>query len=294
MKKLVIICLFGLFLLALTVPVQAQPKLDFRASGFIDVITEWWRNAVAGTYGATGDLSSANIQQVNRTAAYMEQRARLKFDAVMDKNLSGTIFFEMDSAQWGDTDGTRNKMGFWNADRASVEIKNVYIDMGLPYFGIPVPMTMRLGVQPLSIRPNLLVYTDGPGITAGINVDPVMIIPFWFKPLEGKDATADDVDAYGIHANAKIGTLTLGGYGMYYNMKTYPLDRANYTYGQTTSFKSDMWWFGAYLDGKLGPVNVNLDFIYDTGKVEGRSSVVAHDVDYSGWAANAKVNFPWE
>ena len=37
-----------------------------------------------------------------RPAAYVESRGRLKFDAIMGKELSGTIFFEMDSRTWGD------------------------------------------------------------------------------------------------------------------------------------------------------------------------------------------------
>lgn len=291
MKKLVVTCLFGLFLFALAVPVQAQ-KLDFKASGFIDAISEWNRNQLNANFGSGGDLTASQLAAFNKTQAFMETRARLKFDAVMEKNLSGTIYFEMDSGRWGDTDGTRNAMGFWTGDRAAVEVKNVYIDVGLPYFGIPVPMTMRLGLQPLGIRPNLLVYTDGMGITGGINLDPVMIAPLWFKALEGRDASSDDVDVYGVHAKANLGTLTIGGYGLYYNMNTFPLNRVTQDFSVVQSFNADMWWFGAYADGKLGPVNINLDFIYDTGDVEGPAGV--HDVDYKGWMANAKVDFPWE
>ena len=46
----------------------------------------------------------------NRTSSYMESRGRLKFDAIMGKELSGTAYFEMDSQTWGDvTSGTRSR-----------------------------------------------------------------------------------------------------------------------------------------------------------------------------------------
>ena len=117
----------------------------------------------------------------------------------------------------------RNTMGVWTTDRAAVEVKNVYFDVGIPYFGIPVPMTVRIGAQPFGVRPQIFVYSDGAGITGGIQVGPVTIIPMWAKVAEGLDWAADDADLYGLHVNAKLGTMTVGGYALYYNMNTYPL-----------------------------------------------------------------------
>jgi hypothetical protein len=310
MKKFMVLFTV-LLILASVATVYAQPKLDFRFSGFIDAQSLWYVNATPGgtsgpaviynnlptDYKFGGPPGYVKGGALDKTVAYMESRARLKFDAIMDKNLSGTIFFEMDSSRWGDTSGAnnRNQYGYWSGDRAAVEIKNVFIDFGLPYFGIPVPITMRVGLQPLSIRPNLLVYTDGMGITAGLKIDPLMIQPMWFKALEGKDARSDDVDVYGLHANAKIETFTLGGYGLYYDMKSYPFfgdPPPAYGLPATTNF-AKMWWLGAYADGKLGPVNLNLDFIYDTGKVESRTTGIK-DVDYDGWALYGKIDYPWD
>jgi hypothetical protein len=61
--------------------------------------------------------------------------------------------------------------------------------------------------------------------------------------------------------------------------------------------RADFWWLGAYMDGKLGPVNLNLDFVYDRGKVEQKlrtSSTIVEDVKYRGWAGRIKFDFPWE
>jgi hypothetical protein len=62
------------------------------------------------------------------------------------------------------------------------------------------------------------------------------------------------------------------------------------------TFKSHMWWWGGYVDGKAGPVNLNADFVYDFGSVDERNSFgpTLHNVDYRGWAARLKVDYPWE
>src|SRR5512143_2756623 len=195
MKRFTMAVVLGLLLVAFSATVYAQPKLDFRVSGFLDVVTEWWKNAVAGTYGATGGEQAVDLNSFNKANAYMEQRLRLKFDMVMGKELSGTIFFEGDST-WGDPNlsgNQRNTMGYWSADRAALEIKNVYIDWAIPYFGIPVPMMMRAGVQPFSIRNDIFAYTDGAGVKVDLMPDPMGFSLMWFKPWEGQNGVSDDV-----------------------------------------------------------------------------------------------------
>ena len=184
------------------------------------------------------------------------------------------------------------------------------MDIGLPYFGIPVPATVRVGAQTFAVRPNMFVYSDGTGIMGGIKIDPVELIPYYFKALEGTDFAADDVDIYGLQAKAKIGTITIGGYGINYHMNTYPFFVVTgptivSSAGQTAGFtgisiqtpgtqKSNMWWFGAYADGKVGPADINFDFVYDYGNVQERIDPRIPDVKYQGWATRLKVDFPWE
>jgi hypothetical protein len=355
MKKFVVLTLFGLLIMAFGATVYAQ-KLEFKASGTIDWDTVWERN-VPFYFGAVSASQTAHVGlfqtyttpafypstfpvvgargtktgALDRPAAYSYSRGVLKFDAVMDKNLSGSFIFEIDALRWGqNTVGTlsqasfRNNMGAWATDQAAIEVKNVYIDVGLPYFGIPVPMTVRIGAQPFGVRPNMVVYTDGMGVTGGLQAGPVTIIPMWAKILEGTDFASDDADMYGLHVNAKIGTFTIGGYGLYYNMNTYPFQfqvaqawgtvggvaastSASYGVVVNGTQMADFWWWGAYVDGKAGPVNINLDFVYDTGKVRQKLPTYAAasttalsfnnsvpNVKYSGWAGRAKVDFPWE
>jgi hypothetical protein len=237
----------------------------------------------------------------------------LRFDAVMGKELSGSLQFEIDAGRWGSgktgiVGAVRDAggVGYWSTDREAIEIKYMYFDVGLPYFGIPVPMNVRLGAQPLAIRPWFFQATDGMGVSGGIKIDPVNINPFYFKPSEGsRDWAADDADIYGLQANAKLGTVTIGGYGLYYNMSSYPMWVASapsvFTIGTDTRItpqiagpnKADFWWLGLYADGKLGPINIQLDAAFDRGKVTNDAAGV-HDVKYQGWAARGKFEYPWE
>jgi hypothetical protein len=341
MRKLIVLSLAGLLILAFSAIGYAQaPKLEFRASGFIDTQTfigegvpqYTGSGAGVGTYGitnanysTTGVGINVKANGWNKTDSHWEGRAHLKFDAVMGPNLSGTIYFEIDTLRWGSTfnsgGGTReaNNYGAWTTDRTAVEVKNIYVDVGLPYFGVPWPVNLRVGAQPIGIRPNVLVYSDGTGVTAGIKIDPVLIMPIYAKALENLDFADDDADVWGLHANAKLGTFTVGAYGLLYRMNTYPLYVIDTSAAQTIfpgssiqqfgqfpgTFKSHMWWWGAYTDGKAGPVDLNFDFVYDYGSVDERVKRDAGagafsafnnipDVKYEGWMVRGKVDYPWE
>jgi hypothetical protein len=174
----------------------------------------------------------------------------------------------------------------------------MYLDVALPYFGIPAPMTVRAGIQPFGVRPHMFAYTDGAGITGAIKLDPALIALYWAKAIEGRDASSDDVDIYGINVNAKLGTITPGLYVFNYNMNTYPLSAVQSAYGITPTAESNMWWFGFYLDGKLGPLNINFDVVADYGSVKDRSNaqpaVLQDKVKYRGGAGQLKIDLPWE
>jgi len=318
MKKMLLV---GLMLLALAATAQAQEaKLDFRASGFIDAISEMWKNnygtevvnngnsiynVVPAKYQPFGPVGSTSAGYMfNSRESYMESRLRLKFDAVYGKELTGTIFFEADSANWGDLGvasnnrlSDRNGYGYWSGDRAALEIKNIYVNAALPYMGIPLPMQVQIGLQSLSIRPNLFVYTDGMGVVGTVKIDPLNVQGIWFKALEGRTQVADDVDVWGAHVNAKVGTFTIGGYGLYYNMDTYPLNAFTTVPFVDSTYKAGIGWYGLYADGKLGPFDVNFDVIWDHGKVTVRDTYQdpenpRPDVKYNGWALYGKADYP--
>ena len=324
MKKFILLIILGLTVMAFSTSAYAQ--IETKIFGMIDA--QWFYNVNATGANPVGGFYDANAfkfgtpivididrgtgvfnvrfpntgnSALDRKVNYYESRARLGFTATMDKNLSGTIFFEMDANPWGGTpDSVRNNMGYWAADRAAVEIKHAYIDFGLPYIGIPLPMNFRVGLQGWNFRPALFLSTDGMGINWSTKIDPVAIQLIYAKPFEGKTAVSqDDADVLGMNLSAKFNTLSAGGYVFYYNMNQYPFPASVLPYGSVAANKAKMWWYGLYLDGKLGPVNINLDGIMDRGKVEGRDSFYGFpnfipDVKYRGWAAMAAVDFPWD
>lgn len=311
MKKLIVLSLAGLLVLSLGGPVYAQAqKVDFKASGFIDAVYFGARNVpyaydiptwtpfvawLPPLYGPSPlfDIGTPGRgQALDKERSLWQTRSRLKLDVVTDKNLSGTIFFEMDSGMWGESGTGRNNIGRWSADQAAVEIKNVYFDFGVP--GIPIPATLRVGLQPLNVRPAMVVYNDGMGVTGVVKIDPVNISFQWFKQVENQDYSSDDTDVYGLGISTKIKTITVGGYGLYYNSNTYPIIPA--APSPTVDFTADMWWVGVYADGKLGPVNLNFDFVVDKGEVNDQRNISprARDVKYRGWATRLKVDYPWE
>jgi len=293
MKKLFILSLAALLALAFgsAYAQEKAPVLDFKASGYFAIENNWGRNYTSAIFSPT-----ARDKSISWTAL----RGRLMFNANMGKELSGTIFFEMDGNPWGAGPGSndpgtgqRGALTYWSADRAAVEIKWLYFDIAVPY--IPVPVTIRIGEQGVGPR-FLLQSIDMAAITTNIDLDPVKLALYWGKAAEGATQNADDSDMYGINASAKLGTVTVGGYGMYYNFNSYPIwvktTAADITYANGTRM-ADFWYFGAYADGKMGPVNVNFDFVYDRGKDKSREPDV-NDVKYRGWAAWLRVDYPWD
>jgi hypothetical protein len=331
MKKFVVLSFAMVLILAFGATVygqeQKEPVLEFKASGFIDAQSFWFKNATQGfngggmyqanAYGAAasggGFIGGQATQALDSSSvAYLESRCRLKFDAVYGKDLSGTIYFEFDSSPWGNARGGRNSnasagsivserntFGFWSTDRAALEVKNIYFDFGVPV--IPIPITVRIGAQPFGLRTNLFQYTDGMGITATAKVDPVQVSFQFAKPWEGMVWAADDTDMYGVHANVKVSTFTIGGYAQFWDMGTLPIDRDQTSVNQAAQFVfpsgnyGEMWWFGGYADGKIGPVTLNFDFIYDHGFVSSRADgLKPPSVQYDGWVLYGKGDYAIE
>jgi len=303
MKKFVVLSLLGLLIAASGSTVYAQ-TLEWKVSGMVDTNYYYYRNipmrnttTLYGNNAANMPRTSAtNVTQWNKEADYFNTRGRLKFDAVMGKEVSGTLFFEMDSTYWGDIGEGRENSGKWKADQADVEVKNMYIDFAMPYFGIPIPMTMRVGVQPVSIRPQFVATTDGAGITAGLKLDPVMILPSYYANIKSNVSDSQDCDLFGLEVKTPLDKLTVGAYGLFANMRTYPYNQATQTQSITDpSFKSKMFWFGAYSEGKIGPFNTLADVVMDYGTVKSFGADPAYrDVNYQGFATRLQVTYPWE
>jgi len=318
MKKFVII-LAGLLIMAFGATVYAQ-TLEFKASGYIDVLSMLTRNVPEHPYETTANVYGPGIVgrlrpqapgaittdaaggAFDRKRAYMASRGRLKFDAIMGKDLMGTIWFEIDSTRWGEvTSGyggsandQRNNAGQFGGDAGAVEVKNLNITFKVP--AMPVPVTIQAGILPLAYRPHIFCYSDNTGIEVRVKLDPANIRLNWSKAVENQDYSADDVDIYAADMNVKAGPMTIGGFALNMNANTWPIIRAAAQVGPNVNYNANLWWLGLYADGKMGPVNLNFDFIYNRGKVEDarNQAVLAPDVKYRGWATMLQADYPWE
>ena len=76
----------------------------------MQAVTVWDKNVPpingnAKIFGANANYNTPDQKAWDEKTSYLDYRAHLKFDAVMGKELSGTIYFEIDSGRWGDTPG---------------------------------------------------------------------------------------------------------------------------------------------------------------------------------------------
>jgi hypothetical protein len=311
MKKFIVLSLFGLLIMGFSATVYAQ-KVDFAASGFFAAGGIASRNFLSSPLGV-GPITNYSTPNVSTTSfdhpnAFFESAGALTFDFSVEKQITGRFAFDFLNYRSGysnfSTAGTSWPQfygGPWGARTNAIRVLNVYFDFALPYFGIPAPMSVRLGVQPLGARGNVFMSTPGAGVTGNIKFDPASIQLQWGKMVEGKDAAADDSDIYGAIFTTKVATMSFGAFLFYMNANTYPLEYpttvpTTSVYGTTgyPADTADFWWFGLNSDGKMGPVNYNFDFVYDKGKVESRITPTADDVKYSGWMTQMKVAYPYD
>jgi hypothetical protein len=302
--------MLGLLIMGFSATVYAQ-KVDFSATGFFAAGGIYQRNFLGGGGPVTNFVPNPddNFSDFDRPKGFFESAGNLQFNFSVEKQINGRFAFDFLNFRSGYTNfsvaGTPWPQfygGPWGSRTNAIRVLEVWFDFALPYFGIPAPMSMRLGVQPLGARPGLFMSNPGAGITGNIKFDPVAIQLQWGKMVEGKDAAADDSDFYAGIVTAKVGDVAVGGFLAYMNMNTYPLQWPFFNgtlpgYGAINSipYAADFWWFGLNSDGKLGPVNYNFDFVYDNGKVVSRIDPAAiDDVKYSGWISQLRVTFPWD
>jgi hypothetical protein len=294
--------------LAMTLAVPAMAA-DLTATGFIGVSGVIFKNippAVPGFY-----MPGAMNNELNKMGSYMALRGRLGFTLRASEDLYGFFMFEMDSnrfGEYGGGNGSRNQIGTFGADRNSVEIKSVYIDFRIPP---KLPVWARIGLQTYALRPQAgFLLFDAPGVALRSTIDPIKlnITGFFAKILDATPGvtsappSANDPafweaitgsEMYGIDMNIPLTfspkfTIKPGGFFVYQAIR---MDGANagiggpgspastaYPINKFAALTEDayLYWLGAYLNGKLGPLPMELDFIYQGGKVTYADSLNQH------------------
>jgi hypothetical protein len=218
--------------------------------------------------------------------AWVRMGSNLTITARQSEDLYGVLGFNMSSSRWGEAgnepDGTTS--GAWyraNADDSgalSVLINDAYIDFRIPP---KLPIWMRIGVQPFVIRPWLVVNTTGPGIQLRTMIDPIKlsITGGWAKKWEGYDWDTDDIDAFFGDIAMPIGPVRVGGFVWYEDHGVWGGTIGVFPHGvypdSGARDQAHLYWFGLYADGKIGPVGLQFDFVYNGGDID-------YDADWSG------------
>jgi hypothetical protein len=228
----------------------------------------------------------------NDTMAWMRMAANLTITARQSEDLYGVLGFNMISSRWGEwgAEFDSTPIGSWyrpmgdDSGTLGLLVNEVYIDFRVPP---KLPIWLRFGLQPFVIRPWLVVQTTGAGITARTMIDPIKlsITGGYAKKWEGYDWDDDDVDAYFVDAAIPIGPVRVGSFFWFENHNQY---LANVIGGllipgvypdSGARDSAKLYWVGFYADGKIGPVGLQVDWVYAGGNID-------YDVD---WAPSA----PW-
>jgi hypothetical protein len=174
MKKLAILALAAILVIAFTVPVSA---LENEFGGY-------WRTRFIRQTHFNGQSGKADDDQLER----VDTRTRLYYTAKLNDNLKFINKFEYD-AVWGGA-GTYGRVG---ADAVAVEVKNSYADFNLG------PVNFTVGAQPYVLFRSFQIDADGSGAIARWKAaDNFVLAGSWLKIYEGGVGNAEnnDVDAY--------------------------------------------------------------------------------------------------
>jgi hypothetical protein len=228
----------------------------------------------------------------NDDSWFMQMRGNIYIVARASADLQGVFGIEVNSTRFGEPDPAAPPAAFpanggfagrWNADAVAIQVKSMYIDFKVP----AVPVRLKVGIQPFRERDNVFLYADAPGITGNVRIAAgdylFNINPFWAimnhgfytttwalggSTLVPTDwTTSDDGNFFGVDVNAVLGDIKPGIF--------FAMQRQGQLYNSATGEGNrNLWWIGPYVDAKVGPVALNLDFIYNGGYDQWESGVI--------------------
>ena len=151
--------------------------IDFKAKGQWLMGFSEGQGSPVDTYRKDGVKTKGSKEDDFQAA----QRLRLQLDAVASESLSGTVYFEIGTTQWGQA----KSGGALGADaNNAIRLKRAYIDWAVPQTDAKV----RMGIQGIAL-PNVaggsaVLDTDAAGITVSYKFnDTVGLTALWARPL---------------------------------------------------------------------------------------------------------------
>jgi hypothetical protein len=286
MKKYLAIATIAVFVLTLTAVTYA---IDFKMSGDIRN-----RSKVAVNIGESA--LTPGSAEYDGTVSDVDMRMRFKIDAVASENLKGQLRFEMDD-DWGGTG-----MGTFGLGSVDVEVRNAFVSFTPP--GLEdYPTTLTAGLQDFYLG-RFAVDEGGTGITVDTKWDPAAIRLIFIKEFEGDEENSDDRDSYGVRVTYPVNDWRPGVWFQWTDLGKITDSVAAGGAAGSGRVQGDLYWVGFTVDGKLGPVSLIGDFVYNGGSVDygtntGQLTVkgiagpaTLDEEEYGGWVAHVKGSMP--
>ncbi|MDD2852786.1 MAG: porin [Desulfuromonadaceae bacterium] len=206
--------------------------------------------------GVTGKLSA------DPAPGFMaEQRARLQYIAKANADFKLVTHFELDTRFGGKTGGylgtTGDDAGNLDADKLTLETKNIYVDFNCPLTGANV----KLGMQPWADSyQSLFLLADMTGAHATKNFGPAKASLGWFR--------FDDNTVDGGQVGRKTADLFVLG-GKYTVSKDVTIGASYYYVNNDTTLTvpafDRLHMFGLDADIKFGPANIKPFVAFQSG-----------------------------
>ncbi len=257
MKKLVVLALAALCVVAFSIPASA---LEVEFGGYFR--TRWWMQE--NWHGFDGD---GNFDNEAQDISNFDQRTRLYLDAIFHENLKFVNSFEID-ARWGNAGanaGGYGADGDIGADGVGVEVKNSYADFDLG------PVNFKVGIQGIAMGSSFLLDSDFAGAVISYTGEN-MVIPFiYIKAMEGgigDDSDDFDVDIFGLNPEFAVGNFGVNPFVLYW----YSEDSSLFGQRKDARFllgeELNAWYAGLTLEWDADPLWIWATGIYQGGDVD--------------------------
>ena len=299
MRKGLIVLLATVVAAAFALPAMAADAMTptnlkvsgfYRSKGYLSNFTD----------GAGGpSLRTGDAPDVEQTNAFVEQRARVKFDFGTE-NVRAVWFLESDML-WGDSSATvgRNQGGALSGDSIQIETKNLYV-----WFKVPdTSLDFTVGLQNQSDDFAGILYggADFAGIFATGKFEPVKFKLGFAKLYENTTQKTDDATMYTAAVNFVPVKEVNVGVSLYYlqddtgknggvGTKINPFNNAdtNPANWEFANSKLRLYTPGVNATFKAGPATISGFALYQFGKFE--SVIGGPDVDVKAYLADARAD----